>query len=122
VIDQSTNTLYLDVKTKEIVGGNAFFVQRLHAINVTDGTDRAASFLIGTTTNGNTNDTPIYVNGNGDGSVGGVVQFNALREANRPGLSLFNGTARGLGLVRMAVPLAGRVRRTARIWFGIEQP
>ena len=34
--------------TKEIVGGNAYYVQRLHAINVGDGTDAAPSFVIGT--------------------------------------------------------------------------
>ena len=77
--------------TKEIVGGNAYYVQRLHAINVSDGTDAAPSFLIGNTTNGNTNNTPVYVNGTGDGNVNGVVQFNALRENNRPALSLVNG-------------------------------
>ena len=91
VIDPSTNIIYVLAKTKEIVGGNAYYVQRLHAINVGDGTDAAASFVIGTTTNGNTNDTPVYVNGTGDGNVDGVVQFNALREANRPALSLVNG-------------------------------
>ena len=91
VIDPSTNIIYVLPNTKEIVGGNAYYVQRLHAINVSDGTDAAPAFVIGTTTNGNTNNTPIYVNGTGDGNVNGVVQFNALRENNRPALSLVNG-------------------------------
>ena len=91
VIDPSTNTLYVLPNTKEIVGGNAYYVQRLHAINVSNGTDAAPSFVIGTTTNGNTNSSPVYVNGTGDGNVNGVVQFNALRENNRPALSLVNG-------------------------------
>ena len=91
VIDPSTNIIYVLPNTKEMVGGNAYYVQRLHAINVSDGTDAAPAFVIGTTTNGNTNNTPIYVNGTGDGNVNGVVQFNALREANRPALSLVNG-------------------------------
>ena len=91
VIDASSNIIYVLAKTKEIVGGNAYYVQRLHAINISDGTDAAPSFMIGNTTNGNTNDTPIYVSGTGDGNVNGVVQFNALREANRPALSLVNG-------------------------------
>ncbi len=91
VIDPSTNIIYVLPNTKEIVGGNAYYVQRLHAINVSNGTDAAPSFVIGTTTNGNTNSTPVYVNGTGDGNVNGVVQFNALRENNRPALSLVNG-------------------------------
>ena len=91
VIDPSTNTLYVDVKTKETVGATVHYVQRLHAMNIANGADRVASFVIGDTTGGNTNTTPIYVVGSGDGSVGGVVQFNALREANRPALSLVNG-------------------------------
>jgi autotransporter-associated beta strand protein len=94
VIDPSTNLLYLDVKTKETVGANAFYVQRVHAINIANGTDAANAYVLGTTenTDNNTNNTQIYVPGTGDGNVGGVVQFNALREANRPALSLVNGT------------------------------
>ena len=91
VIDPSTNILYVSVATKELVGSTTHFVQRLHAINLGDGTDAAPSFLTGDTTNDNTNNTPIYVSGTGDGSVGGVVQFNALHEADRPALSLVNG-------------------------------
>jgi fibronectin type 3 domain-containing protein len=99
VIDPATNTLYLIVKTKETVGGVAHYVQRLHAINIADGTDRVASALIGDTSNGNTNNTPIYVYGSGDGHVTDpyngtgrqVVQFNALRENQRPALTLING-------------------------------
>jgi autotransporter-associated beta strand protein len=96
VIDPGTNTLYVVVKTKETVGGAAHYVQRLHAINTADGTDRAAPFLIGNTTNGNSNNTQIFVYGTGDGSVTvsgkSVVQFNALREAERGALSLVNNT------------------------------
>ncbi len=91
VIDPSTNILYVSVATKELVGSTTHFVQRLHAINLGDGTDAAPSFLTGDTTNDNTNNTPIYVSGTGDGNVGGVVQFNALHEADRPALSLVNG-------------------------------
>ena len=91
VIDASDNIIYLIPNTKEIVGGQAYYVQRLHAINLADGTDATTPFIIGTTTNGNTNDTPVYTPGTGDGNNGGVVQFNALRENNRPALSLVNG-------------------------------
>jgi hypothetical protein len=98
VIDSATGTVYVMVKSKEIIGGVAHYVQRLHALNVADGTDRVAPFLIGDTSGDNTNNTPIYVYGNGDGSVvdpynntgKSVVQFNALRENQRAALSLVN--------------------------------
>jgi fibronectin type 3 domain-containing protein len=98
VIDPSTNLLYVVVKTKETIGGNAHYVQRLHAINIADGTDAATPYLLGDTTNGNANNTSIYVYGTGDGSVTDpyngtgkqVVQFNALREHQRGALSLVN--------------------------------
>jgi fibronectin type 3 domain-containing protein len=99
VIDATTNTLYVVANTKETIGGATHFVQRLHAINITDGTDRVAPYLIGDTTNGNTNNTPIYSYGSGDGSVTDpyngtgkpVDQFNALRENQRGALNLVNG-------------------------------
>ena len=69
VIDAATNTLYLVAKTKETIGGNAHYVQRLHAINLADGSDRTAPFLIGDTTGSYVNNTPIYTYGTGDGSV-----------------------------------------------------
>ncbi len=100
VIDSTTNLIYLVTKTKEVVDGTTYFVQRIHAINISDGTDAAAPFLIGTTTGTNTNNTPIYVYGTGDGAVTDpynntgeqVVQFNALTENQRVSLSLVNNT------------------------------
>src|SRR5205807_4916728 len=69
VIDPSTNLLYVVVKTKETISGTTHFVQRLHAINLSDGTDAATPFMIGDTTGTNTNNTSIYVYGTGDGYV-----------------------------------------------------
>jgi hypothetical protein len=99
LIDKATNTLYLVAKTKETVGGVAHYVQRIYAVNMSDGTNQVAPFLIGDTTGANTNDTPVYVYGSGDGSVidsyngtgEPVVQFNALRENERVALSLVGG-------------------------------
>ena len=103
VIDPTTNILYVLVKTKETIGGTAHYVQRMHGINVADGTDKVTPFLVGDTYNGNTNNTQIFVYGTGDGNVTDpnratdgnpgttIVQFNALREANRPALSIHNG-------------------------------
>ncbi|KAK9371719.1 pyrrolo-quinoline quinone [Lipomyces chichibuensis] len=115
VIDQGSNLLYVVPKTKEIIRGITHFVQRLHAINVSDGSDAATPFLIGDTTTcctrnffssccclwwcnpfGKTiNNTQIYVYGNGDGSIldpagtgKRIVQFNAQRQNQRSALSL----------------------------------
>jgi hypothetical protein len=100
VIDPAGNILYVVVMTKEMIGGNAHYVQRLHAINIADGTDLVSPYLIGDTTNTNTNNTQIYVFGNGDGTVTDpyngtghpVVQFNALRENERGALNLMGDT------------------------------
>ncbi len=100
VIDPSRGLLFLIAKTRETIGGKDWFVQRLHCIKLADGTDAASPFLIGQTTDGNTNLTPIYSYGNGDGSVTvpynatgrPVVQFNAQREHQRAALNLVNDT------------------------------
>ncbi len=100
VIDPSTNVLYAIVNTKETIGGVTHFVYRLHAINLSDGTDAIAPFLVGDTVDRYNTHTPIYVYGNGDGHVldpynntgKQVIQFNALREYQRGSLSLNNGT------------------------------
>ena len=93
VIDSGTNTMYVVVKTKEMVGGVAHYVQRLHALDITTGQDRALNGVvtIGDTTiggsdGGYTDNTPIVVLGTGAGSDGTTSRFNALRESNRAGL------------------------------------
>ncbi len=100
VIDNSKGIIYLVTFTTETIGGATHYVQMLHAINISNGTDAAVPYLVGDTTNANTNNTQIYVYGTGDGNVpnpynsngGTVVQFNALRENQRSALSLVNGT------------------------------
>ena len=69
--------MYVVVATKEVVGGVTDYVQRLHAINLSNGTDAVAPYSIGITNssqpsyeNPNTNTTQIYVYGDGDGSDG----------------------------------------------------
>jgi hypothetical protein len=98
VIDGATNTMYVSVKTKEVVAGIAHYVQRLHALDITTGLDRAANgvVMIGDTTiggpdGGYTDTTNISVPGTGIGTDGTNVRFNSLREAQRAALTLVNG-------------------------------
>ena len=91
VIDPSTNMMYVVAKTKQMEGGVAHYVQTLHELNITSGQD-VKDYVIGDTTNGNTNNTAITVAGTGDGSVNGQVQFNALRENNRSAAGLNGNT------------------------------
>jgi hypothetical protein len=77
VIDGSTNTLYVVAKTKE----QGQVVQRLHALDITTGKDRAGSPVLIQTS----------VPGSGAGSSNGVVSFNPLSQNQRTALLLLNG-------------------------------
>jgi len=90
VIDPNTGTIYLVAKTAETVGGTKHYVQRLYAVNIQTGADRTAPYLLGDTTGlGPYGAEAITDPYNGTGRA--VVQFNALREAQRPALDLANG-------------------------------
>src|SRR5262249_48767265 len=98
VIDGGTNTMFVVVKTKEVVSGTAHYVQRLHALDSTTGQDRAVNgvLTLGDTTiggpdGGYTDTTSIAVPGTGAGSDGTTVRFNALRENQRSALALTGG-------------------------------
>ncbi len=77
VIDSSTNTMYLVSATKE----SGSYFQRLHALDITSGAEKFGGpvNLSGT------------VSGNGNGSSGGVLNFDTKWENNRPGSLLLNG-------------------------------
>jgi hypothetical protein len=77
VIDPIAGILYVVSKTKE----SGKFFQRLHALDLTTGAEKPGSPVT----------IQASVSGTGDGSVGGVLSFNPLREHNRAGLLLQNG-------------------------------
>jgi hypothetical protein len=88
------NTMYLVAQTKEVQGGVAHYVDKLHAIDITTGQDRATNSVVtigDSLANDTTHVTDVMVTGAGDGSQGGIVQFNAHRELQRPALTLLNG-------------------------------
>jgi hypothetical protein len=77
VIDPASKTMYLVAFTKE----SGAYVQRLHALDITTGTEKFGGPVIIQAT----------VPGTGDGSVNGIISFDPLRHNQRPGLLLLNG-------------------------------
>ncbi len=86
VIDAASNTLYVVSKSKtsgtSCTPATSCF-QRLHALSLIDGSEKFGGPVNIT--------SAISVPGTGDGSSGGNVAFNTLRENQRPGLVLANG-------------------------------
>src|SRR5881628_3078121 len=77
VIDATRGTMYFVARSTT----GSTFVQYLHAVNIVDGSEVAGSPTAITAT----------YSGNGDGSVNGVIEFDAQRQNQRQGLILLNG-------------------------------
>ena len=82
VIDTSTGTIYMVAKTKEYNSqtNQTTFYQTLHALDITTGLDKVAPQRISAVTQGT-----------GDGSNGGILTFDPLKEGQRSALLLENG-------------------------------
>jgi hypothetical protein len=80
VIDATAGKLYFVARSTSSANGT--FVQYLHAVSITNGAEAPGS--------------PMQISasypGTGDGSVGGVITFDAQRQNQRQGLTLVNGT------------------------------
>jgi hypothetical protein len=77
VIDPTTRTMYLVARTKE--NGGTAFVQKLHALDITDGSERPGS--------------PVTIAASvpGTGTGGTTVAFDPLKQNQRAALLLANG-------------------------------
>jgi hypothetical protein len=86
VIDPVSKTLYVVSKSKNqgtSCSPSSSCHQRLHALSLIDGSEQFSGPVDITSS--------ISVPGIGDGSSGGNVAFNTLRQNQRPGLALVNG-------------------------------
>lgn len=83
VIDLKTGTLYVLARTKKghLLSGNEYH-QRLHALAITNGVEKFGGPV----------EVQASVRGKGDGSNGGNVAFDPLRENPRAALLLSNGS------------------------------
>jgi hypothetical protein len=81
VIDPSTGTLYVAVKTETITPGGIQYAYTLHALDVSTGAEKFGGPVVIQPT----------VAGRGVGSVKGKVTFNAKFQLQRPALLLDNG-------------------------------
>ncbi len=81
VIDPVAGTLYVDAFTRTEKDGAPVYHHKLHALNITDGSERSFSPV----------EVAASVPGTGVDSVNGVVTFNPRRHIQRPALTLVGG-------------------------------
>jgi hypothetical protein len=81
VIDNVHGVLYVLARTKEVAGGNTNYVQRLHALNITNGAEMPNSPVVVTAS----------APGIGLGNSGNVVTFDTRYQMQRAALLLSRG-------------------------------
>ncbi len=84
VIDRGTNAIYFVTKTKQVQAGTTSYHQQLHALDLATGADKF----------GGPTEIAATVPGQGVGTTGiedPMINFDPLKQLNRPGLSLVNG-------------------------------
>jgi fibronectin type 3 domain-containing protein len=89
VIDPATSTIFVEAKEQEVASDGTHFEHHLYAINI--GSGAITNKVLIADSIGDTVVSGPSVTGNGAGSSGGVVKFDALRQMDRPGLALVNG-------------------------------
>ena len=81
VIDPVSGTLYVDAFTREETDAGPVFHHKIHALSITDGTERPFSPV----------EVAAAVPGAGVGSSGGMVRFQSRQQIQRPALTLAGG-------------------------------
>jgi fibronectin type 3 domain-containing protein len=89
VIDTTTNTIFVESKQQEVASDGTHFEHYLYAVNIASGA-MSNQVLIADSI-GDTVVSGPQVAGTGAGSANGVVKFDALRQLDRPALTLING-------------------------------
>jgi hypothetical protein len=77
VIEVGSGTLYVSVKTREVIGSTVTYVHRLHALDIRSGQEKFGG--------------PVVITGFLVAPNGNSVNFNSLPQCQRPGLLLSNG-------------------------------
>ncbi len=89
VIDPATDTIFVEAKEQEVAGDGTHFEHLLYAVNL--GSGAVSNKVLIADSVGDTVVSGPAVTGTGDGSAGGVVKFDALRQMDRPAVTLVNG-------------------------------
>lgn len=82
VIDPASGRMYVLARTKQISGSTTTYHQQLHMLDIGSGAELSGSPV----------EVQASVPGTGEGAQQGMVALDPLREDNRPGLLLSNGT------------------------------